>query len=30
MYNNDILIIAAGPVRLFTVFQTGMLEMPCN
>ena len=30
MHNNDILIIAAGPMRLFAVFQTGMLGMKCH
>ena len=30
MRNSDILIIAGDPIRLFAVFQTGMLGMKCH
>lgn len=30
MYNTDIIIIGAGPVGLFTIFQAGMLGMHCH
>lgn len=29
-YNTDILIIGAGPVGLFTIFEAGMLKMKCH
>lgn len=30
MYNTDIIIIGAGPIGLFTIFQAGMLGMRCH